>query len=75
LPGCVLLNKINHAFYFDASLGSEFFQQGKSMQLGATLKFEFGSKVSFVIIHTTNIIVSIVTFMGNPYDSATLEKN
>ena len=29
-----------NAFYFNAS-GSEFFQQGKPMQLGATLKFEF----------------------------------
>ena len=29
-----------NVFYFNAS-GSEFFQQGKPMQLGATLKFEF----------------------------------
>jgi len=40
LPGCVLQTKINHVLYFNAS-GSEFFQQGKPMQLGATLKFEF----------------------------------
>ena len=31
-------------------------------------KYEFGSKVSFAITKTTNVIVSVVTFKGNPYD-------
>jgi IS5 family transposase len=36
-------------------------------------KFEFGSKVSFAITKTTNVIVSVVSFKGNPYDGDTLE--
>jgi transposase, IS5 family len=28
-------------------------------------KFEFGSKVSFAITRTTNVIASIITFKGN----------
>ena len=36
-------------------------------------KFEFGSKVSFAITKTTNVIVSVVTFKGNPYDGDTLK--
>jgi transposase, IS5 family len=36
-------------------------------------KFEFGSKVSFAITNTTNVIVSVVTFKGNPYDGDTLK--
>jgi len=35
-----LLDTRYNAFYFNAS-GSQFFQQGKPLQLGATLKFEF----------------------------------
>ncbi len=35
-----LLDTHYNAFYFNSS-GSQFFQQGKPMQLGATLKFEF----------------------------------
>jgi IS5 family transposase len=35
-------------------------------------KYEFGSKVSFAITKTTNVIVSVVTFKGNPYDGDTL---
>jgi IS5 family transposase len=37
-------------------------------------KFEFGSKVSIAITRTTNVIVSVVTFKGNPHDSKTLEQ-
>ena len=36
-------------------------------------KYEFGSKVSFAITKTTNVIVSVVTFKGNPYDGDTLK--
>jgi IS5 family transposase len=36
-------------------------------------KYEFGSKVSFAITKTTNVIVSVVTFKGNPYDGGTLK--
>lgn len=36
-------------------------------------KYEFGSKVSFAITKTTNVIVSVVTFRGNPYDGDTLK--
>lgn len=36
-------------------------------------KFEFGSKVSFAITKITNVIVSVVTFKGNPYDGDTLK--
>lgn len=35
-------------------------------------KFEFGSKVSFAITKTTNVIVFVVPFKGNQYDSDTL---
>lgn len=35
--------------------------------------YEFGSKVSFAITKTTNVIVSVVTFRGNPYDGDTLK--
>ena len=37
-------------------------------------KYEFGSKVSFAITKTTNVIVSVVTFKGNPYDGDTLKE-
>lgn len=37
-------------------------------------KYEFGSKVSFPITKTTNVIVSVVTFKGNPYDGDTLKE-
>lgn len=37
-------------------------------------KYEFGSKVSFAITKTTNVIVSVVTFKGNPYDGDTLKQ-
>lgn len=37
-------------------------------------KDEFGSKVSFAITKTTNVIVSVVTFKGNPYDGDTLKQ-
>lgn len=36
--------------------------------------YEFGSKVSFGITRTTNVIVSVATFNGNPYDGDTLEE-
>jgi Transposase DDE domain./Transposase domain (DUF772). len=36
--------------------------------------YEFGSKVSFGITRTTNVIVSVATFKGNPYDGDTLEE-
>jgi len=36
--------------------------------------YEFGSKVSFGITRTTNVIVSVATFKGNPYDGNTLEE-
>lgn len=36
-------------------------------------KFELGSKVSFAITKTTNVIVSVVTFKGNLYDGDTLK--
>ena len=36
-------------------------------------KYEFGSKISFAITKTTNVIVSVVTFKGNPYDGDTLK--
>lgn len=36
--------------------------------------YEFGSRVSFGINRTTNVIVSVATFKGNPYDGDTLEE-
>lgn len=36
--------------------------------------YEFGSKVSFGITRTTNVIVSVATFKGNPYDGDALEE-
>jgi len=36
-------------------------------------KFEFGSKVSFAITKSTNVIVSVVALKGNPYDGDTLK--
>ncbi len=36
--------------------------------------YEFGSKVSFGITKTGNIIVAAVNFKGNPHDSKTLEE-
>lgn len=35
--------------------------------------YEFGSKVSFAITKSTNIVVAAVDFKGNPHDSKTLE--
>jgi IS5 family transposase len=37
-------------------------------------KYEFGSKVSFAITKTTNVIVSVATFKGNSYDGDTLKE-
>jgi hypothetical protein len=37
-------------------------------------KYEFGSKVSFAITKSTNVIVSVVSFKGNPYDGDTLKE-
>jgi len=36
-------------------------------------KFEFGSKVSFAVVPTVNIIVGVKNFNGNPNDTKTLE--
>jgi len=36
-------------------------------------KFEFGSKISFATTKTTSVIVSVVAFIGNPYDGNTLK--
>lgn len=38
-------------------------------------KFEFGSKVSFVITQNTNLVVGAVSFTGNPHDSKTVEES
>lgn len=37
-------------------------------------KYEFGSKVSFAITKTTNVIAPVGTFKGNPYDGDTLQR-
>lgn len=36
-------------------------------------KYEFDSKVSFAITKTTNVIVSVIAFKGNPCDEDTLK--
>ncbi len=36
--------------------------------------YELESKVSFDITRTTNVIVSVATFKGNPYDGNTLKE-
>ena len=37
-------------------------------------KYEFGSKVSMAISQNTNLILSAVSFTGNPHDSKTVEE-
>ena len=40
----------------------------------ANKKYEFGNKISFALTLTTNVIVSVVSFIENLYDGATIKK-